>query len=343
MTSRSLLERILAAWDRYWFDPAPYLDLAVCRIALVATQLGLLLTNEVYDLSRIRELAGLPGSWYDPLPVLRLLMLSPSGAFRPSLTLLLGIYVGTLVTGVLSLIGFRTRTSLFLFALGNVFLQSFSYSFGDFHHPEALMMFGLFALAFSPSGAALSLDSHSKGHGPKPSFAPRDRAASRGSSAELPSSPFARWPLLLLQWMIALIYLDSAVNKIYRSGLDWMNGHTLRWVLYNHGYDRGSDLALWMADHHTISAALSWLTVAWEGTFILAVLIPVLSLIYVPLGIAMHVGMCVLRIACFYQFIAVYSVFVPWARIYRGTRRSLGGAPVVGEGTEVSRSAARSL
>jgi hypothetical protein len=51
-----------------------------------------------------------------------------------------------------------SAATLLLFAAGNVFLQSVVYSFGEFHHPEGLMMIGLVVLALSPSGRALSLD-----------------------------------------------------------------------------------------------------------------------------------------------------------------------------------------
>jgi predicted DCC family thiol-disulfide oxidoreductase YuxK len=33
-----------------------------------------------------------------------------------------------------------------------------------------------------------------------------------------------------------------------------------------------------------------------------------------PLGLALHVGMCVTKLACFYQYMVLYAVFVPWSR-----------------------------
>lgn len=311
--------RLVTRWNRYWFAPAAYVDLAVCRVALVSMQMYLLLAARVYNVSRLEELAGLPDSLYDPLPLFKVFSFSWDGAFRPSFAVLVIVYACTLLFGTLGLVGLRTNVSILLFAVGNFFLQSFSYSFGDFHHPEALMMIALVVLGLGPSGAALSIDSligkYRRGAEQRQVNRTRDAPPSNARCSQ-----FARWPILVIQWMMALIYLDAAVNKLYRSGFDWMNGYTLRWNLYTHGHGRGSELAIWMADHHALSVGFSWLTVLWEGTFIFAVVIPVLALVYVPIGFAMHVGMCVTRVACFYQFLAAYSVFVPWSHLSRAAK-----------------------
>jgi hypothetical protein len=48
--------------------------------------------------------------------------------------------------------------SLLVFAVGSVTLAAFDYSFGKFHHTDAVMMIALSVLALSPSGQVLSVD-----------------------------------------------------------------------------------------------------------------------------------------------------------------------------------------
>lgn len=93
---------------------------------------------------------------------------------------------------------------------------------GDFHHGEAVVMIALVVLALSPSGRALSIDSLW-----------RDlRAARRRRRFERVAllreeSAFARWPLRLVAWVFALIYLSAAIFKLEEAGLDWVNGYPI--------------------------------------------------------------------------------------------------------------------
>ena len=54
--------------------------------------------------------------------------------------------------------GFFTRTSLFVLALGIWIFVSHGYSYADVHHPQALFAIFLMVLPFSPSGDRLSVD-----------------------------------------------------------------------------------------------------------------------------------------------------------------------------------------
>ena len=70
----------------------------------------------------------------------------------------IAVFWVTFLFGVTSFFGLFTNISLVAFAFLNVVLQAFIYSFGDVHHPEAVMMLALIALALSPSGRVLSVD-----------------------------------------------------------------------------------------------------------------------------------------------------------------------------------------
>ena len=217
--------QIIKAWKRYWFRPTLLGYLAICRIVCVAMQLFLLITQDVYNRNRLLELSEMPDFLYDPLPVLHLFLWPWGGAVRPSLEVLITVYWITLGVGVVALLGFRSNSSLLLFAVGNTFLQAFAYSFGDMHHPEALMIITLWALALSPAGRALSLDD----------LLSRGVGLSRVKAQFMKKSMFATWPLLLVQYLFVITYLDAAIRKMWRAGLDWTNGYTLQFYLIQDG------------------------------------------------------------------------------------------------------------
>ena len=222
------------------------------------------------------------------------------------------MYTITLIAGVLAFIGYKTNLSLLIFTLGNIWMQAFSYSFGDLHHPEALMIVTLSVLAVSPSGKVLSLD-HLKS-GVRENIKLRRLRLFNEIDRK---SAFARWPLMLVQLMFALIYLDAAVQKLSKAGLDWMNGYTLQFVLIADGLRRGSDIGVWLGHQHMLAWLLSWVTMIFEATFFSVLIYPVLGAIYVPAGLALHTGMCVTGVACFYQYLALYTVFIPWVPLSR--------------------------
>ena len=312
------------AWHSYWFRPAPLVNLAVCRIVCVGAQLALLLL--VYN--NFDRLFQLPESFYRPLPILRGILLlfghSPFPPFeRPPDGVILTAYWITVASGGFALVGLFTRASLFLFAFGNVFLQAFRYSFSDFHHPEALMMIALCLLALSPAGRALSLDD----------LFERLRQTTQRKSFERfrivdSTHIFARWPLLLTGILLSIVYLDAAMKKLQAGGLDWMNGYTLQYyLLARGGAERGSEIAAWMGQHFAVALLLSWITILWEGTFFIILIFGSLIWLYLPLGVAMHVGMCITKLACFYQYIALYAVFVPWSSIVTAVSRKYQSSP----------------
>lgn len=322
--------QLWSAWKRYWFRPEPLVYLALLRVVAVGAQLSILTIENGYTLRSFTHLVSLPDSIYKPLPALRLFLLPFGLDSRPSSELLTLVFWLTALAGVLALLGWKSRLSLFVFAAGNTFLQAFAYSFGDLHHQQALMIITLWLLVFSPAGGALSLDSY--------------LARRKSPSARLfqITSIFARWPLLLVQNLFALVYLDAALRKLYTGGADWLNGYTLQFYLYIDASRRGSAFGLWLAQQHTLACLLCWVTLLFEGTFFFVLIFPRLVWIYIPLGIGLHLGMCLAKVACFYQFLALYIVFLPsffnWS-----SRLPLGrspGAPAPDEETATTMRAA---
>lgn len=309
MKSQNNFQILWRQWSNYWFRPAPLFNLAVLRIVAVGFQLVYLFQKSF--LSQLSEHAALPSTLYAPLPILQVFSQLAGWGDRPTLLVLLLTFWLTVFTGILSFIGASTNITLLIFALGNLLIQAYLYSFGDFHHPDALLIISLLILAFSPCGQILSVDdlkARLKHNIQRRQFSGFDLLAEK--------SRFAKWPLLLIQWLFSLIYLSAGLSKL-ESGGSWMNGYTLQYYLVRDGLRWGSDLGVWLGQHHELAIASSWFAVLFEVTFCFILLVPRLALIYVPLGIALHIGIYLAQRAPFFQFIALYVVFVPWTTVLR--------------------------
>jgi hypothetical protein len=297
-------------WNDYWFRPHAYVDLAMVRIIAVAAQLTILLTfYAVIDIASItgmlgylQELGKLPDEMYRPITVLRIMVLPFGLDARPPTELVVVFYYLTVAAGVLALIGLMTRTSLMAFALGNIFLVSYAYSFGDFHHTEAPLFIAFVVLALAPSGHALSVDAVLRRR--------------RGIQLEA-EGPMAGWPLRLIQWMFVLIYLSAVLSKlVFVGGPEWLNGFTLQYYMIEDSLRKGTLLGLWFSQFHTLVLLSQYMVVTFQATFALAVIFPRLRWIYVPMGLGFHIGNIVLLNATFVEWIALYAVFIPWRRVF---------------------------
>ncbi|HEX5079893.1 MAG TPA: TQO small subunit DoxD [Geminicoccaceae bacterium] len=310
----------MSFWQRYWFTPAPCLDLAIVRLIAVATQLfWMAIFASQLDALELR--AALPAENWSPLIILNLLNLPWGWGFRPSFDTLQIIYYVSLVAGILALIGFLTNAALLVFAATCVYLQAFIHSFNDFHHPEAVMMVALTVLALSPSGRVLSLDA----------WLARRRAGHRVNDMLTETSEFAGWPLKLLQWFFVLMYASAVWSKLSASGLDWANGFTLQYLLARDGLRWDSPFAYWLSHHHVLILLGQYGVLLFQATFALAVIFPKLRWIYVPAGLCLHIFIYLTLTAPFFQWIALYAVFIPWT----GALKRLGARSVQMDQREV--------
>jgi hypothetical protein len=296
-------------WRRYWFSSAPLLDLAVVRIIAVGTQLVLMLFDPRYSVGELTRIAAIPDAYYHPLPLLQLILL-PSGGGPLSLHSLQLIHVASLAVGFLALVGYRTNLSLALFATGCIIVQLWLCSHGDIHHPEAVMMVALTVLALGPVGGALSIDSwiarHWRG-------APEIPLLERESEA-------ARWPILVIQWFFALMYISAVYAKLTLGQGHWPNGFTLQYYLAVDGMRWDRPIGVWLSHFHWLVWASQWGVLLFQGSFFLSLLIPRLKWLYVPAGMGLHVGIYVLLGAPFFQWAMLYAVFVPWTALFRWLR-----------------------
>ncbi len=287
-------EGAIDAWNRIWFPPSTGLRLALSRIVVVACQLFIFFPSLR---EQLRFLG--PGREYiEPQALISgLSALLPAGVFPTagSLTLLFWI---TAVAGALTLVGLATRASALVFALGNWVLVAHQYSYGEKHHPEALLCLFLLFLALSPSGRRLSLDAWIRRR--------LGKAPDSDPPAELST---ALWPLKLTQLLLALAYFSAGVCKLAFGGLAWMNGYTLQQHMFADAVRSSLPLGLWMARQHTLCILISVGILAVELLFFLTLFVPRLVPFLLLGGIFLHVGIYVTMGAPFFQFLVLYVAY----------------------------------
>lgn len=287
-------------WNSYWFPDAPLLDLAILRIIAIGLQLGLMLFDPRYGLANLESVGNVPDAFYRPLNF----FLPIAMVFGDKLTVLevQNLQIATVVIGFFALIGLFSRVSVFLFALGAAVIQLWILSHGDVHHPEAAMIIALALLALSPCGRVLSVDAVRR----RMSFSEQLVATSRE----------AKWPVLLLQWFFGLMYISACWAKLWIGNFQWANGFTLQYYLAGDGMRWDPLLGLWMSQYHWLSLLGQWFMLFFQATFFISLLIPKLKWFYVPVGMAMHVGIYLMFKAPFFQWSALYFVFVPWTAMF---------------------------
>ena len=317
------LRRARDAWNRYWFRPAPAIDLDVLRIAAVGFQLVLLWGADWWwgpMPAHLARTAALPDFFYNPIGVL--FVYSELGGPRPTLGPVLAIYGLTWVAGVLALIGWFTRPAMAVFAAGSVLIVTFYYSFTDFHHVESLLLITLLLLAWAPVGRTLSVDAlrarlrHNIG---ERRFEPWDQAGV--------TDLYAAWPVHLVRVLFALVYLSACVTKLNLDGgglFRWANGSTLQYWMIQDSYFFSSQVALWFSQLPLpVLAVASWGALAFEGTFWTAAVWPRLAAFYVPAGVAFHLGIFATQRAAFFPYYALYACFLPARRLLLAARERI--------------------
>lgn len=333
------MRAVLRRLDQHWFAPARLSDLALARIALVGFQLILLTVPALSE--RVGVCTGcslrfqlwltkLDPSQYAPLPALKVLLLPFGWGARPDPMFLQAVWLAAVLSGALALLGWHTRLSLLGFAASNTLLIAHAYSYRELHHPEAVMTIALWALALGPSGAAWSLDdlrARMRRSTSTLGFSP-------GSKAE--RSPLARWPLRLVQWVLAMAYFSAGLSKLWGKGLEWLNGYTLAYHIGQDAVERGSALGLWLSQHIAALRLLSALTISIELGFAGAILFPQLTWLFLIGGAGMHAAIYLAQRAPFPQFIVLYVVFAEAVRQHWPARRSApapaGGWTVIYDG-----------
>ncbi len=299
------MKGFFSRWQAFWFSQGSCFDLALLRAVLVALQCYILLS---YSFPSITYALNLPDYLWEPRLILKLLSLPWGTLPLPESSTILALFWLTFLFGILSFLGLLTNASLLIFAIGNIVLQAFIYSFGDIHHPEAILLLGLVALACSTSGRVLSLDAWIRG---------RRRSNAEASIALLDlEDRYAGWPIRFLQCFYPLMYLSAVVSKLTRGGLEWANGISLQYHMILEGYKSESPLALYLSEFHHFLRFAEYVVLIFQASFVLILFFPRLKWIYLPMGLCFHIIIYVTLRAPFPQWIVLYMIYIPWAAVF---------------------------
>jgi hypothetical protein len=234
--------------------------------------------------------------------------------FTPTgLTLLFWINI---LAGISALLGWFTRTSIFIFALVNWIFVAHAYSYAETHHPEALFAIFLMLLAFSPSGKCLSIDALIRR---------RRLHLSNVNKPTVETGEMGMWPLKLIHVLLALTYFSTGLAKVAYGGLRWMNGYTLQAHIFKDAILRDLPIGVWVAQQHMLCVFLSVFTMFFELFFFISVLFPRTAPYFFISGIFFHIGLYVTGGHPFFAhmtFLLLLLVFLApewWqAWLYRG-------------------------
>lgn len=197
-----------------------------------------------------------------------------------------------LVAGVAMTIGFRTRLSAAVAALGMISLQRTNPMV--FNSGDLVLRQILIAAALAPCGLLLSVD------------ALRARRKG-GSSASLRRAP---WAMRLLQLELAIGYFLSFWAKV--QGATWHDGTAVVRAMRIQDVSRfvAPD---WLFRQAELLNALSWATLAFEAVFVFAVWNRRLRPWVIGFGIAFHLGIDVMFDVGFFSpsMMTIYLAFLP--------------------------------
>jgi hypothetical protein len=284
-------------WNRYWFEPAPPIGLAICRALFFGAFL-------LYYLRiNYTELADLPPhSWHAVWPFDLVGIRFPSPL---TLNVLQWLWSASLLGACVG-VAYRW-TSLAAFALG-LYLIGLTENVARINHSDAIVVFGLAIMALSRAADTFSVDA----------------LLGRISSNRLDESGEYTWPIRAMWLVIVTIYFASGVTKLMTSGLAWITSDHLSNLLMLAPVNQ-SPLTLVgqeLGRHRALSTTLATLTLIIELAAPLALVSRRARRIVVPALYAMQLGIRVLMGPGFTEFFVCGLFWIPWSRVHTHLRFS---------------------
>lgn len=119
------------------------------------------------------------------------------------------------------------------------------------------------------------------------------------------------WPLLIIEGILAHMYLTSAFCKLRAAGWSWASWKTMESVLLSHDLTYGLPFSRSLSELPWACGMLSAGTLTFELTFCLVVLVPKLALVWAAFGLLFHTGArFLMRIDYLTYHAPLYSVFI---------------------------------
>lgn len=301
-------------WNSFWFSPAPYFNLALFRIIIVVYQLKVLFSRRY--LQKLVATESWSDAFFDPLPVIELL-LSPLMGERPSVVLIHIIFWLAVASGVCGVLGICARSTFAVFAVLNIGIRGYLWCFGEWHHPECVLLIVLCFLPFTAFDKPHGIFQLLRAVAASLCASTRERVAWLQQQRE-----DYNWYPRLVQVLLAIAYFSAGLEKLRNGGFDWVNGYTLKYYLITYGWMyRGVLDSLELAGYHYLLIVMSVGVLLWELCFPLILFIRCLSAPFLIGGVLMHFILWKLLVVNFADFVVLYFAFVPWSSLLSGSIR----------------------
>ena len=304
LPDRSFMNIALAdlrqGWTRFWFRPESAVNLAAARIVVAGTALWIVLSRP--DLPGI---LAFPDAIWRTVPRLH----------RVAYLLVFSLTTERILFGLLvlfllmALIGWQARfacltSGLLLYHFAP--LETLVWTPDPTLRGLTLPTLGLVILSLSACDRVLS---------------------ARAPKSLVPLvTPEHRWPIRLLQILMAEVYWFAGVAKLRSGGLTWLSAASLQRYLLGYsqlyGIGGGTPLGYRMAAHPAFCSLLGLSGIAVELLFPLVLVSRRAAGILVPLAFLLHVGIALLLHIVFLEA-PLLLIFADWSRLCRR------GAPAV--------------
>ncbi|KAK3246711.1 hypothetical protein CYMTET_43763 [Cymbomonas tetramitiformis] len=125
-------------------------------------------------------------------------------------------------------------------------------------------------------------------------------------------TPACAWPLLAVKILLAHSYFSSAVMKLRRTGLKWVNGETLQGFLLLHYLSGDNRVAGFIGARPWLCRTMSCCGLLFELSSPLLATHPSTGAAFAVLGVSFHVGCyVVLGVNFLSYFVPSYAVYAP--------------------------------
>ncbi|MEM8710565.1 MAG: HTTM domain-containing protein [Planctomycetota bacterium] len=248
---------------------------------------------------------------WNPIFALELLGLGPPSPALADLT-----HSVVFWSMLFAFVGLFTRIACITLAISFTYMAAVHYSLGKPHHDCVQLTFGIWALALSPAGGRISVDSCIR------RLVRALRGQGRGPVASV--ATWAAFPIRATQISIAIGYFFAGATKLAIGGLPWANGYTLQAIMLSYRSPWSGALS----DDVFLCQLMQVGLLAVQGTFPLVFLHPWLRWFYVPMAVVFHLmAMQTMNTGHFMTlWFPLLGAFIAWERVPDFLRRNVRDA-----------------
>ena len=281
---------------RRWLDDALWGPETASRLVVVYVGLSALIGLRIV-LGSYRELSDTPSALVDPVPILGWLERMPSA------DAILAIQVVGGLAALAAVLRRRPRLAFAVAWLSYLVLAGLRGSRGKVLHNDLLLLWAAAPFLLAPVAVDL-----------------RDRVPRRRYG----------WPIRVSMVITALVYFFAGYHKLRRSGIDWVLGDNMRYVMLwgpSIGEAQWEGMARWVGEHLWAAKASGAFILGLEITFPVVLVVRRLQAWYALAAVFLHVTTWLVLGLDYWAWAATVSLlFIDWPRLARRLWRVPRGA-----------------